>query len=80
MYLVYLSIVYSSSVVQTQTEVGRWGGTVWALWPLDNEETRLFLELDFPEGRGVVLASVARTGGCSSLYLYEGKLGRADTS
>ena len=59
----------------------RWGGTVWALWPLDNEETRLFLELDFPEGRRVVLASVvARTGGCSSLYLYEGKLGRADTS
>ena len=62
--------------------MGRWGGTVWALWPLDNEETRLFLELDFPEGRRVVLVSgVARTGGCSSLYLYEGKLGeltRAD--
>ena len=54
---------------------------MWALWTLDNEETRLFLELDFPEGRCVVLASVARTGGCSSLYLYEGKLGeltRAD--
>ena len=31
----------------------RWGGTVWALWRLDNEETRLFLELDFPEGRRV---------------------------
>ena len=54
---------------------------MWALWPLDNEETRLFLELDFPEGRRVVLVSVARTGGRSSLYLYEGKLGeltRAD--
>ena len=31
---------------------------MWALWPLDNEETRLFLELDFPEGRRVVLVSV----------------------
>ena len=77
----YLIVLCSSGVVQTQTEVMlRWRDSVWALWPLDNEETRLFLELDFPEGRRVVLATVARTGGCSSLYLYEGKLGRADTS
>ena len=53
---------------------------MWALWPLDNEETRLFLELDFPEGRGVVLARTGQEAAARYICMRESwaELTRAD--
>ena len=79
----YLIVLYSSGVVQTV--MLRWRGRGGAgqcghsgHWTTRKQD--FFWNWISPKA-AVLVSGVARTGGCSSLYLYEGKLGeltRAD--
>ena len=75
----YLIVLYSSGVVQTQVML-RWGGGEGQCGHSGRWTTRkqdFFWNWISPKA-AVLVSVLARTGGCSSLYLYEGKLDRAD--